>query len=297
MTTTKPKWHEGPMVAFDIESTGTSPATDRIVTASVVYTYPDQRPRTLSWLINPGIPIPDEAAEVHGWTTERLTTTLNGAPAHRILNGHARPIGAAEAIYEITSQVAAVAGRDEPLVVFNAAYDLTMLEAEATRHEVSTVSERPYGLPSVLDPFVLDKQHDPYRKSCYKAAGCDPETSTHACSGCRGGKVRCGGCGATDRKLTSLCQHYRVVHTGAHDATGDALATVRLAGRIAAAWPDIARLRLATLHQKQIGWREEQQAGLRKFFDRVGKEHDGCCGAWPVHTAACARAHREVVAA
>lgn len=285
MTAKSLKWHEGRMVSFDCEATGINPAEDRIVTAATIHHAPDQRPRAIEWIINPGIDIPAEAAEVHGWTNDRLAHRLNGAEAVRILNGHETRIARDTAIFEIAAQVATSMGREEPLIVFNAAYDLTLLDAEAVRNDVPTVASRPWGVSGVVDPFVLDKQHDPYRKSCYRAAGCDVDAGTHECGGCRGGKVRCGGCGATNRKLTSLCQHYRVVHTGAHDATADALATLRLTGRIVSAWPDIARSRLATLHQKQIGWRKEQQDGLRAFFDKVGKEHDGMCPEWPIHKA------------
>ena len=154
--------------------------------------------------------------------------------------------------------------------------------------------------------LLAQKAFDPYRKSCYKKGPdgtlCDVENRVHVCGGCRGGKWACtgpngGGCGSTDRTLTSLCAHYGVVHAGAHDCADDAIATVRLLWKLLEAWPEMARWKLETLHQHQVGWRADQQAGLRKFFDKVGKDHDGMCPAWPVHTAACAGAHRQAVAA
>lgn len=48
------------LVGFDLETTGVDPYTARIVTASVT--------TGLSILVNPGIPIPEEAANIHGIT-------------------------------------------------------------------------------------------------------------------------------------------------------------------------------------------------------------------------------------
>ena len=62
-------WLDAPMVGFDTETTGVSPLHDRIVTAALITrTGREVTPRT--WLIDPGIPIPERATEVHGITTE-----------------------------------------------------------------------------------------------------------------------------------------------------------------------------------------------------------------------------------
>ena len=60
-----------PLACFDLETTGTNPAEDRIVELSVVLLEPGepgQPPRrsTRSWLVNPGRPIPAGATAVHG---------------------------------------------------------------------------------------------------------------------------------------------------------------------------------------------------------------------------------------
>ena len=82
-----------------------------------------------------------------------------------------------------------------------------------------------------------------------------------------------------------------------YDIHPDAVAAVRLLGKLVAGWPQMAGWKLETLHRNQVEWRREQQDGLRAFFEKVGKEHDGMCPAWPLHTAACAGAHRVVVSA
>jgi DNA polymerase-3 subunit epsilon len=289
-----PKWHEDRMVAVDFETSGTSVHADRIVTAAIVHHTPGQRPRTLTWLIDPGIPVPDEAAAVHGWTSDRLTAELAGAEAHRITTGRTIPITRGQALYEITGQLALAMSQQVPVVAANASFDLSMLEAENTRHDQPTLADRlaPGGVRGVVDVMVIEKQYDVYRKVCYKAPGCDRDADPpiHECGGCRGGKTKCGGCGATDRKLTSLCAHYGVLLGAAHSADADALAALRLAGRLAAAWPEIARWRLPTLHEHQVEWRREQMDGLRDFHARVGKLNGDYCGSWPMHGDCCAPA-------
>lgn len=273
-----PKWHEGRLVAFDVESTGTEVFGDRIITAAIVHTAPNERPRTLTWVIDPQIEVPAEAAAVHGWTRDRIRTHIGDPASHaaRTTNGHTSPLPSADqAFYEIAGQIALAMSQGVPVVAANAAFDLTMLEAENTRHGVDTLAARlaPGGVRGVVDPMILDKQRDPYRKV---KGGC-----------------RCG-CGATDKTLTGLCKHYGVLLAGAHDASADALAALRLAVRLAGEWPEIARWKLDTLHKHQIEWRRDQMKSLRAYFDRNGTEHDGCCGEWPLHTS-CAPS-REAVA-
>ncbi|MDN4173954.1 hypothetical protein QWY28_13415 [Nocardioides sp. SOB77] len=284
--TSTPKWPDGRLVAFDSEATGLDFNDDRFVTASIVHRTPGQRPRTLSWLLDPGRDIPDEAAAVHGWTNDRLRDALNGAEAVRITPGRTEPMTRAGAITEMASQCYTAMSVEVPLVVHNAAFDLSMLESELARVGLAPLSTRSGGVRGVVDPMVIEKQYDPYRKQCYKDPGCDPENRVHACGGCRGGKTKCGGCGSTDRTLTSLCAHYRIVHTGAHDAAADALACIRLLGRLAADWPEIARWKLPTLHRYQADWRREQQASLASFFRKVGKVEEAAdveaSAGWPV---------------
>ncbi|VXB33749.1 hypothetical protein [Nocardioides sp. AX2bis] len=269
MSTAQQKWHEDSVLAFDLETSGINPRVDRIVTAAIVHATPGQRPTNITWLINPGIDIPDEAAQVHGWTNDRLEQRLGGAQAMRISNKGTAPLPREAALFEIAAQCGMAMQNEFALIVHNATYDLTMLETELGRHDVPTLSSRPNGIRGVVDPFVIEKAFDPWRK---------------VKGGCRGGKVKCGGCGSTDKTLTSLCAHYGVVHTGAHDAAGDALATIRLASKLMVAWPATARLKLQTLHSHQIGWRREQADSLRAYFDKAGIEHDGVDPGWPIHT-------------
>lgn len=61
-----------PLAFFDLETTGVNVAQDRIVEISVIKLNPDGTEETLTELVNPGMPIPAEAAAVHGITDEKV---------------------------------------------------------------------------------------------------------------------------------------------------------------------------------------------------------------------------------
>jgi len=61
------------IVFFDIESTGLNVIRDRIVQIALIKYYADGQPaQEMEMLINPGIPISQEAMEVHGITPDKL---------------------------------------------------------------------------------------------------------------------------------------------------------------------------------------------------------------------------------
>jgi DNA polymerase-3 subunit epsilon len=58
------------LVVFDLETTGTDPAKDRIVEIGILRIEPDGTRDSRTRLINPEVPIPHEATEVHGISDE-----------------------------------------------------------------------------------------------------------------------------------------------------------------------------------------------------------------------------------
>lgn len=219
-------WLDRPLAAFDLETTGTDPEEDRIVTASVALVGAGLDTEATDWLVDPGIEIPEQATEVH-----KITTEMARAEGRE-------PV---EAVAEITALLAGYLNEDYPVVAFNARYDLTMLDRESRRHGVEPLVEvvgGPSGL-LVLDPLILDKQQDPYRR----------------------GK----------RKLTDLCALYGVELTEAHAANADALAAARLAWRLGRDNPEFGSLDLPTLHENQIEWARAQAESLQRFFDEQGR--------------------------
>jgi len=219
-------WYEGPLAAFDTETTGVDVETDRIVSAAVVVQdAPGTRPRMSRWLVNPGVPVPEAATAVHGLTDEHLQR-----------NGR----WPAPVMFEIAEQLAEQAMMNRPLVVMNAPFDLTLLDRELRRHRASSLDRWFEGSAlRVLDPRVLDKHLDRYRKG--------------------------------RRTLTDLCAHYGVTLEGAHDAGADALAAldvVRALGRRFAT--RLERLTPAELHALQTGWHAAQARGLQAWFTKSG---------------------------
>ncbi len=137
---------------FDTETTGISPRSDRIVTAAVVTSEPLQRSlfQSRTWLADPGVPIPPAASRIHGITTQHAQS--NGAPI-------------AEVVDEVCEELAQQVNAGAVIVVFNAGYDLPLLEAEARRHGVRTLAQRLGGeIMPVVDPLVLDRALDRFRR-------------------------------------------------------------------------------------------------------------------------------------
>lgn len=145
-----PPWASA-LGVFDLETTGIDTATARIVTAHVgVIDETGTVVERKDWIVDPGVPIPEGAAAIHGISDDR---------ARRF----GRPPG--EVIAEILAAIRSVFARGFPLVVYNAPYDLTLLAAEADRHRLYPLELRPHA-PSalVVDPLVLDKQVDRFRR-------------------------------------------------------------------------------------------------------------------------------------
>lgn len=253
-----PAWHLGRLVAFDLETTSADPLQARIVTAAIAAVGGDAPPAALDWLADPGVEIPAEATEIHGITTEHARA--KGDPIADVL----------EEVLETLTSWALEHGR--PLVIYNARYDLTVLDREARRHGLEPLTER--GFPVyVIDPFVIDKHLDLFR---------------------RGG-----------RKLADVCAHYGAKLEEAHTAAADAIAAARLAWVLGAkgfvvraprshaeqselldAQAEWARVRhdLAALHEAQRVWARSEQLHLAGYFRDVGdpERAAGVAPHWPV---------------
>jgi len=59
-----------PIAFFDLETTGISITHDRIVEIAVLKIHPNGLKETKTWLVNPTIPIPKEASDIHGIKNE-----------------------------------------------------------------------------------------------------------------------------------------------------------------------------------------------------------------------------------
>jgi DNA polymerase-3 subunit epsilon len=61
-----------PICFFDLETTGTNVAKDRIVEISILKVYPNGNKESRTWLVNPEMTIPDEVIVVHGISNEKV---------------------------------------------------------------------------------------------------------------------------------------------------------------------------------------------------------------------------------
>lgn len=244
-------WLPAKALAFDLETSGINVFDDRIVTACAAIVAADGRlVFQRDWLLDPGVDIPAGATEVHGITTE-----------------HAREHGidAASGVKEIANAIRYAVRSNIPIVAFNAAYDLSLLNAECVRHGLGALTDfcdapiRP-----VIDPFCIDKAVDKYRK----------------------GK----------RQLSAVCEHYAVALDNAHNAAADALGAFAVArvlaercgmastelaalyrdrrypSEMARAFQNLGNLSLAQLHQAQIGWYAEQSDSLARYWRSQAEE-------------------------
>ncbi|MHC0428663.1 exonuclease domain-containing protein [Streptomyces sp. O3] len=230
-------WYEGPLTAFDTETTGVDVENDRIVSAAVVVQdRAGARPRVTRWLVTPGVPVPPAATAIHGLTEDHLRR-----------NGR----WPAPVMEEIARKIAEETTAGRPLVVMNAPFDLTLLDRELRRHRAASLGHYLATHPlCVLDPRVLDKHLDRYRKG--------------------------------RRTLADLCEQYGAELSGAHDAAADAQASldvVRALGRRFAARLD--QLTPAELHARQAVWHAAQARGLETWFARSGAP-EAVDPAWPL---------------
>lgn len=61
-----------PLAFFDIETTGLSITSDRIIEICILKINPDQSEEQKTWRINPEMPIPEESRKIHGISDENV---------------------------------------------------------------------------------------------------------------------------------------------------------------------------------------------------------------------------------
>lgn len=141
------KWWDGVLPVLDFEATGVDPREARMVSAALILCTPKgyTLPGGVDVIVNPGVPIPAEAAKIHGITDARA---------------QAEGIQPAEAVNEIVRCLHGVAALGWPLLIFNAPYDWPFLHAEIERHAPGLA---PPDIP-ILDPLVFDRGFVPKRR-------------------------------------------------------------------------------------------------------------------------------------
>ena len=229
MNDTLPLWAAN-LAVFDTETTGVETDSARIVSATIALLGEQGEVRErYDWLLNPGVVIPDAAVRVHGITTEIAA---------------ASGIDAAVGVRQITDRIAEMIDRGLPLVAYNAPFDLSLLRAEQQRYDVPGAAVAP-----VLDPLIIDKQLDRYRK----------------------GK----------RTLVAVAEHYGVELGNAHDAGEDAIASGRVMQCVARKFADRLPVELEELHAAQVGWARAQAESFQEYMRRARDPQFVADGGWP----------------
>lgn len=212
-------WAAGNFLSLDLETTGVDVDTDRIVTASLLHIHPDGLIEWGGeWLADPGVEIPAAAEAVHGVST--ADARRDGLPA-------------AQVVAEIEEALDRRWNRNTPLVVANAPFDLSLLNAELMRHH-----NRPITFSGgVLDPITCDRHLDKYR---------------------RGG-----------HDLGALCRTYDVDPGRAHSSASDAFAAAGVMRAMVRKYPQLAAMSIGEVYVVQREWHEEWAIHLEEYLRRT----------------------------
>lgn len=140
------------ILVLDCESSGVDTANDRIITWFMRAREGDKVVFERNWILDPGVEIPEEAAAVHGMSTEWVRE-------------HGRK-DVSTAIDEIVHELSEYAHYGFVVCGFNHAFDLAMLEAEAKRHfkgvQNLAIKDRPD--TRYVDPAIFSRVFDKYVK-------------------------------------------------------------------------------------------------------------------------------------
>ena len=132
-------------VVVDTETTGTDVTEARVVTAFLGLwdTEEDRFVQYLEFLVNPGVDIPEEASAIHGITTEQASKGMD-------------PVEFLELFHYVAHDWA-----EYPHVLYNAPYDLSVLNAELERYGYTTFD---WNKRQIIDPLVLERHFNKYKK-------------------------------------------------------------------------------------------------------------------------------------
>ncbi|MGZ3416277.1 MAG: 3'-5' exonuclease [Polyangiales bacterium] len=138
-------WTELPIAVLDTETTGRDPQTDRIVEIGIVVGIRGEVVKRLNWLINPGIPIPDAAREVHGIGDD----DVKDAPTFDKIAGEV-----AEALRGVVP------------AAYNATFDRSFVAAELSRSGLVLEAFPACLRPEIewVDPLVWARELQKYEK-------------------------------------------------------------------------------------------------------------------------------------
>jgi DNA polymerase-3 subunit epsilon len=244
-------WFDERLSPLDFETTSTDVEEARIVQAACGFVGGGLAPEMVTIMANPGVAISEDAAAVHGITTERAES--EGHPARDVVG-------------VVRNVVQSAIDQGYPIVAYSARFDLTILDRECRRHGID-----PPNLPKVrvVDPLVLDKWLDRFRRGSRRL------DATCAHYGVELGADDAHDAGADAMAAARLA--WRILHkSDAVQGRHPEIVQRR------AFWKK-TKGDLPLLHEAQAVWAAEQAVGLRAYFNGQGK-HDEAASvqeAWP----------------
>ena len=171
-------------------------------------------------------------------------TAIHGVTTER---ANAEGRDPAECVLEVRNVILTAWSLGRPVVGYNVVYDLTVLDRESRRHGHGALPI----LGPVIDGLVIDKAVDRFRRG--------------------------------SRKLVDVCTHYGITLDGPHDSTADALASARLAWKLALLLPSEAlRDDLAELTRWQEAQYAEQRRSFADYRRKRGEPLDDESTDWPI---------------
>jgi DNA polymerase-3 subunit epsilon len=222
-------WWEQPVASLDFETTGVDNRTARPVQIALAIVAPDGTViRQNSEIVDPECEIPAGASAVHGITADRVVGKRKAREVIPRLVSLFEDGGAAHGL---------------PLVIFNVPYDWPLLHHEARRHGLAVEAR-----PMLLDPLLLDRTFDKYRKG--------------------------------SRKLSAVAANYRIKLENAHQAKADAMASALILFAMARKYPDLRKMTLADLQMFQANSFEVWKKGINSYWESKNKT-DRVEGSWP----------------
>ena len=147
-TTATRSWTEGPMLGFDLETTGVDVESDVMVSFAFLQMQGNRVLGSTKSVVDPGREISTEASAVHGITTERART---------------EGIAPDAALALIVNKLLSASNSGLPVVGMNLRYDLTIIDRASRRAGGQGLAEMGFVGP-VVDVLVIDRHFDPWRK-------------------------------------------------------------------------------------------------------------------------------------
>ena len=217
-------WPTERTLSLDLEATSALPDEAVPVSFAMVELDGGAVTRVRHGLCQPGVPIPPESIAVHGITDADVEA--RGGTLEATISG-------------IAETLKKVVEARCPIIIYNASYDLSVLQANYHRlFGVPMIGEKWEGM--VINPLVIDRHVDRYRKG--------------------------------SRKLTAVAEHYGVKLTEAHTAAADATAAAMVAFAQAKKYGEVGNADPELLTHLQRGWHQEWYEQFSAYLVGQGKD-------------------------